>query len=294
MSDLGDRHNQDPLYKIRHSLAHVMAQAVLELRPGSTRGFGPPIDNGFYYDFVLSAPITAEDFPEIEKRMKHIIKQRQKFVYEELPIAEALARLEEMGEPYKVQYARELADKHGLTSLSFYTNGPFVDMCEGPHVESSGDLPKGAFRLRSAAGAYWRGDERNQMMTRLYAWAFASKEELEQHVRRHEEGLKRDHKKLGPQLDLYTIDNDVGKGLPLWLPHGTAIRDELEKLAKETEFRAGYQRVATPHVTKENLYHQSGHLLTTQRLCTPRCSSKTSMKMATVRALPRKPTSLSR
>ncbi|MBW2734432.1 MAG: threonine--tRNA ligase [Deltaproteobacteria bacterium] len=260
VSDLGDGKNDDPLYRLRHSLAHVMAQAVLDMRPGSTRGFGPPIDTGFYYDFVLSEPITAEDFPEIEKRMKRIIKGRQKFEREDLPIADALARLEEMREPYKVEYARELAEKNGLDTLSFYTNGPFVDMCEGPHVDVTSRLPKGAFKVRSVAGAYWRGDERNQMMTRLYTWAYTSKEELEEAVRRHDEALRRDHKKLGPALDIYHIDDEVGKGLPLWLPNGTAIRDELEKVAKEKEFRGGYQRVVTPHVTKANLYHLSGHL----------------------------------
>jgi len=258
--DLGDKKNLDPLYRWRHSLAHVMAQAVLEMRPGSTRGFGPPIDTGFYYDFVLSEPITPEDFPEIEKRMKHLLRQNQEFVQEELPLADALGRLEEMGEPYKAEYARELSDKHGLTSIGFYTNGPFVDMCEGPHVKGTREIPKGCFKLRSVAGAYWRGDERQQMMTRLYAWAYASKEELEQAVHRYEEGLKRDHKKLGAQLDLFVIDPEVGRGLPLWLPHGTVIRDELEKLAKEEEFKEGYQRVATPHVTRQELYYHSGHL----------------------------------
>jgi threonyl-tRNA synthetase len=259
-ADLGDRDNADPLYRLRHSLAHVLAQAVLDLRPGSTRGFGPPIDTGFYYDFVLSAPITPDDFPELEKRMKHIIQQNQKFERADLPVPEALDRLEEMGEPYKAEYARELADKHGLESLGFFTNGPFVDMCDGPHLERTGQIPKGCYKLRSTAGAYWRGDERNAMMTRIYAWAFESRERLNEEVRRYEEALKRDHKKLGPALDLFHIDPEIGKGLPLWLPHGTVIRDELEKLAREEEFKAGYQRVATPHVTLEGLYHRSGHL----------------------------------
>jgi len=259
-ADLGDRHNADPLYRLRHSLAHVLAQAVLDLRPGSTRGFGPPIDTGFYYDFVLSAPITPEDFPELEKRMKHILQQNERFEREDVPIDDAMRRLEAMGEPYKAEYARELAEKHGLNALGFYTSGPFVDMCDGPHVEHTGKIPKGCFRLRSTAGAYWRGDERNPMMTRIYAWAYESRERLEEEVRRHEEALKRDHKKLGPALDIYAIDPEIGKGLPLWLPAGTAIRDELEKLAKEEEFKGGYQRVATPHVTLEGLYHRSGHL----------------------------------
>ena len=259
-ADLGDSKTDSPLYKIRHSLAHVMAQAILDMRPGSTRGFGPPISTGFYYDFVLTDPITTDDFPEIERRMKKIIKAGQKFEFEQLGVSDALARLEEMGEPYKVEYAKELVEKHGLNTVSFYKNGPFVDMCEGPHVHSTRNLPKGAFKLRSVAGAYWRGDERNQMMTRIYAWCFETKERLEEEIRNYEQALKRDHKKLGPQLDLYTIDAEIGTGLPLWLPNGTAIRDELEKLAREQEFLAGYQRVATPHITRGNLYNLSGHL----------------------------------
>jgi len=259
-NELGDKGNQDPLYRLRHSLAHVMAQAVLDLRPGSTRGFGPPIDDGFYYDFVLSEPISAEDFPEIERRMKHIIKQNQAFGREDLSVGDALARLEQMGEPYKAEYARELAEKHGLDSLSFYTNGPFIDMCEGPHLGATREIPKGCFKLRSVAGAYWRGDERNEMMTRIYAWAFEDKETLEDWIKRYEEGLRRDHKKLGPQLDIYTIDPQIGSGLPLWLPNGTVIRQELEKLAREEEFKDGYVSVATPHIARQELYYSSGHL----------------------------------
>lgn len=237
-----------------------MAQAVLELRPGSTRGFGPPIDTGFYYDFVLTEPLTADDFKDIEKRMRRIINQGHVFAREDLPVSQALAKLQEMNEPYKVEYAEELAQKLGLESISFYTSGPFVDMCEGPHVETTKSIPGDCFKLRSVAGAYWRGDEKRQMMTRIYAWAFEDRERLDREVRRWEEGLKRDHKKLGPALDLYVIDQEVGKGLPLWMPNGTAVREELEKLAKEEEFRAGYQRVATPHITREALYKMSGHL----------------------------------
>lgn len=252
--------DKDQLYRIRHSLAHVLAQAVLEIRPGSTLGFGPPIADGFYYDFILSEPISEEDFPEIEKRMKKIIKRGQRFDREELPKAEALARIHEMGEPYKREYAEELIAKHGLETLTFYRNGPFLDMCEGPHVENTKEIPRSAFKIRSTAGAYWRGDSRNVMMTRLYAWAFETEEELDAHVKAHYEALARDHKKLGRELDLFTIDEQVGKGLPLWLPNGTVIRDELEKLARELEFKAGYHRVATPHLTKVGLYYQTGHL----------------------------------
>ena len=248
------------LYRIRHSLAHVMAQAVLQIRPGAKLGFGPPIDDGFYYDFILPEPITEDDFRDIEKRMKRIIKQNQKFEYDPLPYDEAMARLDEMGEPYKKEYAQELFEKQELEELGFYKNGPFLDMCQGPHVESSRQIPAGAFQLRSVAGAYWRGDSDNVMMTRIYAWAFESKEELETHIKAYREALARDHRKLGKELDIFAIDEEVGKGLPLWLPNGTAIRDELEKLMKELEFKAGYQRVATPHLTRVGLYYKTGHL----------------------------------
>ena len=251
----------DALYKIRHSLAHVLAQAVLTLRPGSTLGFGPPIDDGFYYDFIIQgAPLTDADFPEIEKRMNHILKQNQAFSREDLLPADAFARIEKMGEPYKREYAAELVDNKGVESLSFYTNGSFVDMCEGPHVENTNKIPKGCFKLRSLAGAYWRGNSKNAMMTRIYAWAYESKEALDAHVKAWKEAQERDHKKLGKELDIFVIDEEVGKGLPLWLPNGTVLRDELEKLARELEFKDGYQRVATPHLSKAGLYYKTGHL----------------------------------
>ena len=252
--------DHDDLYKVRHSLAHVMAQAVLEMRPGSTLGFGPPIGDGFYYDFILSEPLTEEDFPDLTRRMKKIIKKGQRFDREELSAEEALARIAEMGEPYKQEYGSELIEKNGLDGLTFYRNGPFLDMCEGPHVHTTKDIPRDAFKIRSVAGAYWRGNSDNVMMTRIYAWAFLDKETLDAHVEAYELALERDHKKLGRELGIYAIDNDIGKGLPLWLPNGTIIRDELENLAKELEFKAGYMRVATPHLAKESLYHTTGHL----------------------------------
>jgi len=252
--------DDEQLYRVRHSLAHVLAQAVLQLRPGSTLGFGPPIKDGFYYDFALSEPITDGDFPEIERLMKKILKSGQRFYQESLPKNDAFARLTEMGEPYKQEYAEELCDKYDLDSLSFYRNGSFVDMCEGPHVDTTKEIPRDSFKLRSVAGAYWRGDSDNQMPTRIYAWAVLSKEELDSHVQAYELAQERDHKKLGKQLGIYTIDNDIGRGLPLWLPNGTIIRDELEKLAFELEFQAGYKRVSTPHIAKQELFSQTGHL----------------------------------
>ena len=248
------------LYRLRHSLAHIMAQAVLQLRPGSKLGFGPPVDDGFYYDFILTEPITADDFKDVEKRMKKIIAQNQAFCYKDLPVDEALEQLQQMGEPYKAQYAQELVEKQGLEELRFYSNGPFMDMCEGPHVENSKEIPKDCFKIHSVAGAYWRGDQANAMMTRLYAWAFESREELQTYMRQKAEALKRDHKKLGKELEIFHIDETVGPGLPLWLPNGTVIRDQLEAYMKELEFRDGFQRVATPHITKTDLYYQTGHL----------------------------------
>ena len=251
---------KERLYRIRHSLAHVMAQAVLEMREGATLGFGPPIDEGFYYDFILPTPLTEADFPDLERRMKRILKKGQRFYQEDVPVADAYARLGEMQEPYKREYAAELVAKNGLSSLSFYRNGPFLDMCEGPHVDTTRDIPRDAFKLRNVAGAYWRGDAKNVMMTRIYAWAFDSKEQLDEAVSAYQLAQERDHKKLGRELDLFVLDDDVGRGLPLWLPNGTIIRDELEKLAVELEFKAGYQRVATPHIAKTELFASTGHL----------------------------------
>ena len=248
------------LYRTRHSLAHVLAQSVLELRPGSKLGFGPPIEDGFYYDFILTSPISEEDFPEIEKRMKSIIRKRQCFEREELDYDAAMVRLDQMGEPYKKEYAKELFSKHGIKKLSFYRNGTFLDMCDGPHVAHTGELPEGSFKIRSVAGAYWRGDSDREMMTRLYVWSFAGRTELEEHLRLWKEAQERDHKKLGKALDLFIFDDDIGKGLPLWLPDGTVIRDELEKLARDFEFQSGYHRVMTPHLAKTDLYYKTGHL----------------------------------
>ena len=248
------------LYKMRHSLSHVLAQAMQRYRPGTLLGFGPPVDDGFYYDFILPEPIEEEDLPKIEKIMKEIVKEGQPFEREDLPKDEALARLEQMNEPHKAEYAKELIAKKGLDSLSFYTNGPFVDMCDGPHLDTTKQVPIKAFKLHSIAGAYWRGDEKNAMMTRVYGWCFEDAKQLKAYQKAREEAKKRDHRKLGAALDIYTIDEDVGKGLPLWLPNGAAICDELEKLAREWEFLDGYQRVRTPVLTKGRLYEISGHL----------------------------------
>jgi threonyl-tRNA synthetase len=261
MPVIQDKPQDDKLFRIRHSLSHVMAQAVQTLYPGTKLGFGPPVDDGFYYDFILPKPINDGDLPAIEAKMREIISAGQTFAHEDLPVEAALGRIEgHMGEPFKAEYARELVNKQGLGQLSFYTNGPFLDMCEGPHVEKTSDIPQDAFKLHSVAGAYWRGDERNAMMTRVYGYAFHTKAELDAYVTAVEQAKQRDHRKLGQELRIYSIRDEVGKGLPLWLPNGAALRHELEKLAYEMEFRAGYKKVATPHITKRGLFETSGHI----------------------------------
>ncbi len=251
---------EEKLYKIRHSLAHVMAQAVLQLRPKARLAFGPPVAKGFYYDFDFGEnPLTPEDFPEVEEKMKEIIKERQEFEHFELPAEEAIDKLEKNGEVFKAEYARELVET-GESRLGFYRNGSFEDMCKGPHVKHTGEIRRDCFKVDSLAGAYWRGDEKNPQLTRLYAIAFEDKKKLKEYLELRRLAQERDHRKLGAELSLFVIDDDVGQGLPLWLPNGTVIREELEAYAKEMEFKAGFQRVSTPHLTKESLYHTSGHL----------------------------------
>lgn len=250
---------EERLYRIRHSLAHVMAQAVLQVRPNAKLAFGPPIDNGFYYDFDLEEPLSSDDLSDIEERMRGIIKERQQFENIMRPAEEAIAFLEEHGEKYKVEYVKELI-QGGESEIGFYRNGPFEDMCRGPHVEHTGQLPAKAFALDSIAGAYWRGDEKREQLTRIYGFAFEDKKALKAYQEMRRLAKERDHRKLGNELDLFTISDSVGPGLVLWMPNGTVIRDALEDFAKETEFKAGYQRVVTPHITKENLYLRSGHL----------------------------------
>ena len=246
------------LYRIRHSLAHVLAQAVLEIRPEAKLGFGPPVENGFYYDFDLEDPLSPEDLPVIEKRMKKIIKSRQTFECEELNGEEMRTRLAEIGQDYKIEQVNDL-DAEGEV-LTLYRNGPFWDLCEGPHVESTVEIPKNCFSLDSLAGAYWKGSEKNKMLQRVYGLAFESQEALKDFKEKRKMAMERDHRKLNIDQHYFVIDEEVGKGLPLWMPNGTVIREELEKLAKEQEFLDGYERVSTPHITRENLYHTSGHL----------------------------------
>jgi threonyl-tRNA synthetase len=249
----------DTLYPLRHSLAHVLAQAVLEVRPNAKLAFGPPIDTGCYYDFMFDSPLTPDDFADLEKRMRRIIAEKQPFERSELPSTEAIQLLESSAQPFKVEYCKELSQE-GEATIGFYKNGPFVDMCAGPHVEHTGKIPADCFKIDSLAGAYWRGSEKNPQLTRIYCLAFSSRKELDAFLEQRKLAQERDHRKLGKELELFLISDKVGPGLPLWTPNGTAIRDALEDFAKETEARAGYVRVATPHLAKEDLYAQSGHL----------------------------------
>lgn len=249
------------LYRIRHSLAHVLAQAVKLKYPQVQLGFGPPTDTGFFYDFDFgSQAISNDDLKDIERSMKKIIGQRQAFERSDTDANGAVETLKGFGnETYKEQNIRNLADR-GEKNFSFYKNGPFLDLCEGPHVEHTGQLPADAFKLDRIAGAYWLGNEKNKMLTRIYALAFEKREQLDDYIKRRAAAEEFDHKKLGKELEIFRTDDLVGKGLPLWLPNGTAIREEIEKFAKEKEFKFGYSRVATPNIGKAALYLKSQHL----------------------------------
>lgn len=243
----------------RHSLAHILAQAVLDMFPEAKLGIGPAIDNGFYYDFELPRPLIPEDMPILEKKMKHIIKQNQTFTSEMEPVDKAIEFLKSIKQPFKVELA-EGFKADGIGEVGFHRNGSFVDLCRGGHIDSTNQIDPNSFKLDRIAGAYWKGDEKNPMLQRIYGLAFENGVELEEYLAMRREAEKRDHRKLGKELELFAFHEDVGPGLPLWLPNGTVILEELEKLAKEVEFKAGYKRVRTPHLTKGKLYHRSGHL----------------------------------
>ena len=238
-----------------HSTAHVMAQAVKRLWPKSQVTIGPAIENRFYYDFDIDGTFSDKDLDNIENKMREITKENLSVVRRDLDRDEAIRMFNEMGEKYKVEIIEQIDSKD---QISAYGQGDFIDLCRGPHVPFTGKIKH--FKLLSTSGAYWRGDENNKMLQRIYGTVFASKNALKEYLQFLEEAKKRDHRKLGKELEIYTFDDEVGPGLPLWLPNGGIIIDELESLAKETESRHGYYQVRSPHLTKSDLYKKSGHL----------------------------------
>jgi len=253
------------LERLRHSASHVLATAILKIWPEAQFAAGPPVENGFYYDVDLSHRISPDDFEKIEAEMKKEIKANQPFERMEVSRDEALdlgkkGRLAALGErPEPSKFKLDIIENIPADEkISLYRSGDFIDLCAGPHVMRTGNI--GAFKLTSVASAYYKGDEKNPQLQRVYGTAFKTKKELDDYFAMLEEAKKRDHRKLGKELELFVFDDDVGPGLPMFLPRGAVIAEELEKLAKETEFAAGYQRVRTPHIARESLYKKSGHL----------------------------------
>lgn len=260
------------LEMMRHSCAHLVASAIQALYPEAKFGVGPVVENGFYYDVEFPETISEESLKEIEKKAKHLIKQNLKFERIEMGIDEAIKFFSDKNQTYKVLLLNDLKERgttkmsveesqdfgESIKDVSLYKTGEFVDLCRGPHIESTKEM--GAFKLTKLAGAYWRGDEKNPQLQRVYGVCFATEEELNNYLKMLEEAEKRDHRKLGRDLDIYSFDDEVGSGLPLWHPNGTILIEEIEKLAKEKEYEFGYCRVQTPHIAKQELYLRSGHL----------------------------------
>lgn len=263
---MSERYEDSKLYRIRHSASHIMAEAVLELFPDGHIAIGPPIEDGFYYDFELPRPLTDEDLAAIEKRMREIIKGNYPFVRREISAAEA--RKQFANQRYKLELIDGL-EKGGLDEygnktseppiISTYKHDTFEDLCRGPHVANTSEINPDAIKLMSIAGAYWRGDSNREQLQRIYGTAFESTADLEDYLHRLEEAKARDHRKLGEELGLFTFSPLVGKGLPLWKPKGAVLRDTLERFLREEQIKAGYQPVLTPHIGKLDLYRTSGH-----------------------------------
>jgi threonyl-tRNA synthetase len=238
-----------------HSSAHLMAEAVESMFPGVKFWVGPAVEKGFYYDIDLGDnKLSEEDLAKLEKKMGELAKQNEVFVRKQIPKNEAIKYFEEKGDEYKLDLLQNLKDGE----ISFYTQGNFTDLCRGPHIPHTGFIK--AIKLTSIAGAYWKGDEKNKQLTRIYGVSFPNQKELDEYLALLEEAKRRDHRKLGKELGIFAFDDQVGPGLPLWLPNGAIVIEELEKLAKETESDADYKRVVTPHIAKESLYLTSGHL----------------------------------
>ncbi|PJF30794.1 MAG: threonine--tRNA ligase [Candidatus Thermofonsia Clade 1 bacterium] len=263
---MSERYEESQLYRIRHSLAHVMAQAVLELFPEGRIAIGPPIEDGFYYDFDLPRPLTEADLAEIEARMRRIISGNHPFIRREVSAEEARRLF--ANQPYKLELIDGLErggyDENGnkiaeTPVITTYRQDTFEDLCRGPHVAHTGELNPNAFKLMSIAGAYWRGDSKRPQLQRIYGTAWQSAAELEEYLHQLEEAKARDHRKLGEQLGLFTFSPLVGKGLPLWKPKGAILRDVLERFLRAEQLRAGYLPVVSPHIAKVDLYRTSGH-----------------------------------
>ena len=262
---LEQREQMTDIERLRHSTSHVLATAILKLWPEAQFAAGPPVENGFYYDVDLPHRISPDDFEKIEAEMKKEIKANHPFEKVEVSRDEALelgkqGRLAALGErPEPSKFKLDIIENIPADEkISLYRNGEFIDLCAGPHVMRTGNI--GAFKLTTVASAYYKGDEKNPQLQRVYGTAFKTKKELDEYFAMLEEAKKRDHRKLGKELELFVFDDDVGPGLPMFLPRGAVIAEELEKLAKETEFAAGYHRVRTPHIARESLYLKSGHL----------------------------------
>ena len=266
---MSERYEDSHLYKVRHSAAHIMAQAVMEMfPPGQAKiAIGPPIENGFYYDFDLPRSLTPEDLEAIEKRMREIVAEDHPFVRKEVSAEEARAQFKD--QPYKLELIDGLEkggfDEYGnpleeKPVISFYVDGPFVDLCRGPHVESTGKVNPAAVKLLNITGAYWRGDEKNKQLQRVYGTAWATGDELEQYLWRLEEAKKRDHRRLGKELDLFSVSDDVGPGLILWHPKGAMIRVVAEDFSRQAHLENGYEWVFSPHIGRAHLWETSGHL----------------------------------
>jgi threonyl-tRNA synthetase len=246
---------REPLYVLRHSTAHLLAAAVTELWPGTRYAIGPPVENGFYYDFEFPEPVSETDLSRIEKKMTQLVQAKVPFRQVLLPRAEAIARFRELGQIYKLEILDNEAKDDEI--ISCYQTGEFFDLCRGPHVDSTGELR--FFKLLRLAGAYWRGDEHNAQLTRIYGTAWPTKAELDDYLQALREAAQRDHKKLGRELGLYALDERAGQGNILWLPHGATIRRELERWIVDEQLARGYQHVMTPVVADLDVWRQSGH-----------------------------------
>ncbi|MDD4625399.1 MAG: threonine--tRNA ligase [Candidatus Paceibacterota bacterium] len=244
---------------LRHSTAHILAAAVLEIFPEAKFAIGPSIENGFYYDFDLPRSLNQEDLPEIEKRMKKIIEKNLKFERKEISAREAIDFFKNKNQPYKVELIEDLAKDEKAEKVTLYSLGDFVDLCRGPHLESSGKVNKKSFKLMKTAGAYWKGDEKNKMLQRVYGTVWENEEELEDYLKKLEEAEKRDHRKLGKELDLFHIDEQVGLGLILWHPKGAMVWRMIEDFWYQEHMKKGYDLVRSPHIGNRRLWEQSGH-----------------------------------